>query len=436
MQIGEALSIQAVRLLPWDLGCSLDSAMASEFQRVGSRIQGWEPIIERSSDEGEVLWLRHDSALLSAEIHVYEDGICLLEVLETPISYDSYLDFDPEVLAEKKREAAARLLGRTHESSAEIQRVVDALRLVAKPRAVRTSANCDWERGGFSYLFSFHLIVMQSGAHLDDVRRKASRLLHPIRPMKGGDAQSLAAFDLTRGLENVVAETQSIELGHGLLLQSTWATLCAIGRMTDVEKRKIRLFERFIQRHWFYCYVAGHHLKSLISDLRRSVPTAGLAAMGEIAADAQLVAIRLRDIRSTMATQAELDAYEDLVRTSRLDQAAAQLDALVHVFLSRLSNYIEQRRLASTRTIEATVVILAIVSATADFTTITKDESARSTQLNFLVVIVCMLVLAFVLTRGIRRRWRQSGKVPLLHREIRDIWRVAIGRDGRGSGDC
>lgn len=433
MRPGQDMSVQTVRLLPWDIGCSINPEMAVTLRSAALNLPEWKESTD-VLDDGAILSVFHDFEQLVIELHLYEDGIGLLEILENPSEYDSSLDFDPEVHAVRKRDAASQLLGKTHEVSSEIQRIIDALRLVVRSTAVRASGMNDWERGGFSYVFSFHLISLQSDASLSDVCDKAARLLHPVHSKNVADVRIRAALDLTEGLISKISEPNAvrmIEFGQGLVLKSTWATLCAIGRMTSVEKSRIRQLERIVQRHWFYCYVAEQNLKMLFIDLRRPASARVLAAMGETAADAQLVSIRLRDIRSSMATQAELDAYEELVRTSRLDQAVMRLDSLVAIFLNRLSGYVEQRRLASTRTIEVTIVVLAIVSATADFAAIFKEESTRSAQLAFVGIIVCLVFLALIMVRGVARRDHRKGGASIMDRNIRDIWRRMVARARR-----
>ncbi len=423
-----ALEVSAIRLVPWDIGGAIGDEYLEALQSSKDINLAWK--VENRTDQDDdglltKLELKFYEDRAAIRLFIYRDGVALFEIRERPMVYESPLDFDSEVHAALKKSVQRQLLTGKHAHSVEICKTVQALQELNNCRLKRKSASTAWENSAFSYAFTYHFVKTSDTVPLHDICKKCAPLLYPVHLPSRVNIHTWVAVDLTHTYKSSDPHSrqddEQYELRPGMFMQSSWATATVIGNIDDDEVVYFERLQRNIQRTWFYCYIADDQLRALTEQLRQNVPTKDLALMGEIAGDAKIVALRVADLRSSMATQGEISAYEALTRTSRLTLHSSHLARLADVFESRLAGYIEQRRLSSTRTIEATIIFLAIVSATADFSSILKDDSSRDWQLKFLAIIACVSLLAWILVRGVGSRRTRIGTRSVWSRDIRDI---------------
>lgn len=308
---------------------------------------------------------RHD--VCSLTLSIFEDGIGVFEFIESAVSYDDVMDFDPATVADTKSNSHLTILCQRHFHSSALGGVMAEIRRALPRGQVRISASPGWEQQGFSYVFSYFILNFSSDEGASQVEQRVARLLFPLHTDKMDDKSDIATVDLTwpldRGLSGASDAIKTVEVRPNLRVLASWATMCVIGHLNEKDYAYFRNIQIAVQHCWFFCYVMGSHIEQQFRSLQSNIKFRQIARVDQEISELRLQLTEVRYVRSSIARLSEFSLFELLVASSRLEVLIRRVDDITSVFQERYSNLLSERRIRSARIVELLLLIFAALSA-------------------------------------------------------------------------
>lgn len=350
----ENLEIRCMRLIPFDLGCSVESLSMGMDEYVKSSTS----LTRREVGQKEEVLLGACPTRFSVEdgnnqivFDVLPDGYAVAVVHE-PSATVCCDKFDPLATLRSRRRAHIDLLSHGHEASRLLHEHIACLRnLVDKPR--RTPAADDWGREGLAYVFSLYFIQQGqdvAGSEIwSTLSDEVTLLLEPsivglddtlgFEPPERSAARSGEAEPNLRGV--VVCENSGSWMGL-----ASWSSVVVLGPTTTQIVQDYVALETRLQHRWFWVYC---HQQEVAAALK-SGGKIDVEYIRALRSEADLVVDAVEDLVEPTLGSRYFCILEGLLTTSRLREEAQRLRRRVAALKERQESE-ENRRSSNYRTV-------------------------------------------------------------------------------------
>jgi hypothetical protein len=363
------LELRTIRVVPWDVGRLLSATDQTCLTRALATKPEWRILdgVERTLPSGCFLFAEFNHEECSLTLSIFDDGIGVFEFVESCVTYDQVTDFDPETIADSKRNNHLQILCRRHLHSEALGRVMADIRAAMPPGRARLSASPGWEQQGLSYVFSYFILSFTSEEAASQVEQRVSRLLFPLHTQSMDDKSQIATVDLTwpldRGLSGGPEGIKTVEVRPNLKVLASWSTMCVVGNLGEKDYIYFRNIQVSVQHCWFFCYVLASHIEHQFRALRSTTNPRKVARIDQDISELRMQLTEVRYVRSSMARLSEFSLFELLVESSRLEVLIRRVDDISAVFQERYSNLLSERRIRSARIFELLLFVFAALSA-------------------------------------------------------------------------
>ncbi len=400
------MRVEAIRLIPWDVGCSLCDADFAAIERTLVDDALWEVLPTQPHPEANrVVAFRSAKPCgdFGIALYVFDDGVALFELSEPSQSFNEPEDFDPDVVISDKLDANKLLLGHDHGCSETLMQLRARVRGAILRRDVRLSGRAGWENKSFSYVFTYYFVAVGAAEASQTIEPHLLRLLNPLHAHHISDQFERSAVDLTWPIDRHLAEDQQsaqvVSIRPNLRILASWSTMCVVGGFSDPEQADYRRLQRSLQHSWFFCYISENHFDELNTRLdARDVAVGGEVPVSEMVGELRTKISRIRHVRSSMAAQSDFMLFKMLVSSSRLDHMIARAEETATIFLDRYRILLDERRLRSSRSTETILFFFAAVSAFGAYSDVAQNGFNVGRDGWFLVALLIAIIL-FLMTR-------------------------------------
>lgn len=361
-----------VRIIPFDLGRSLS---AEDKQQINDYISTHCEALRLSSRQESVLKgvaaAFRVNDLLSG--YAYENGICVIVVNDTPISFQKDVEHFSIAYGENRKQAHSDFFKWEHDTSDDIWDIIGNLRRIIRdntPRGLRLrrSSSISFENKSLSYIMTLSFFDIDKGIidassfkrYPDWLKSNIYALLDPavlyLEDSSKFESSTDIDFDLGRILNEleINEDLTDYERHKHVNTFMSWAAVIVCGQIQESDKEEYTALEVQLQCDWFYVYCLDKCLDDYTKPNKKD-----LIEIQSQNYEVDLLVNRLYDFDDSSMPTRVLDIQKGLVTTSGLDGNIQHLQRKIQYVLEReqLNSSLKQKRLS-----QSTEILLFIVA--------------------------------------------------------------------------
>lgn len=374
------LTITPCRIIPCDIGTDLSESEIDTIRSELDSASSWN--LDCKTDSGlAVIEARYDDRVYSDEgcdlsVHIFDDGVCVFCLEDYTERYDDFHDYDPETTLERRFETHDEILSQTHPCSDSISGLIDTLREIVDDEVQRFTALSEWESAGFSYVFSFYFLDIDlEYISEDELQDKLVFLLFSEEAQRGIDQATEADINPEEVKRRYRAQFREIlQTDHETLPYlhtcGTWSTVLVIGGISRAIIDDYRRMEINLQRTWFYSYITGQFIERSLNEVSDKTPKAELERLDNALTNMMNQITKYQSINESMLTTRELELYNMLRDTSRLDRQTETIQKQADLARQRYDWLLNEERTQANNRIDFVLFIIAVVTVITEYQTL------------------------------------------------------------------
>ena len=395
------ISVKPYRLIPFDLGNQMDKISLNLCIDFFTENRNWELLYckDKSLNE-ELIAAKYINGIdKDLYMHIYPDGVGIITLIDTTISFNDFNDFNSKQLLEIRRKAHTEILSFKHEISPIVEDNLGILRSFFTNR--RESSYITWENGSLSYVMSYYLI----DAYVHMIRNnvfqdKIILLLYPCYDEKNAvdyyNQINIPESEIKKNfrkqfLPDVINDFDLLPHIHTC---ATWANFIIIGKLTQLLESEYWKLERDLQHIWFYTYITEKFIERSLRQLKTLSPENELEKIYDVLTDMTFKVAQYEGIESSIMHEREFRLYKALKSSSRLDILLDNVKRKSELLKDRCFWVLEEKRTKADKRIQFILFILAIITILGTYKEIV-SLGAKS----ILIVVALTIIVSLLLFR-------------------------------------
>lgn len=397
-----------VRVIPFDLGRSLDSDDVTEIKKyaVGSYDIGELTNRQLSIIKQLSLFFTVNENL---SFYIYEKGICVVVVHDRKLSYKDATNFSVSYCQDRKDKHRA-FFDWKHEYSSIIFEIITELKTVirkntSKKERLRPSSSDSFENKGLSYVMTLSFFSIEErvsgttgySGYPNWLKRNVCALLEPsLLYLADSDkfgAEGIDSDESKKLLEELSSELmlKDYERHRHIGAYMSWAAVVVIGRVNETDIIEYCTLEVQLQSDWFYVYCCEKTIDGIDKPRSKDV-----VYMQKQQYELDMLKNRLYDFDDSSLPLRIVDIQRGLVDTSNLEDNIEHLRRKTQYILERenLNAELHQKRIGqSTEILLFIIAFIEIAPTVAEYGN--KLFPYGGTIANIVMVILGMILLIF-----------------------------------------
>jgi len=409
-----SISLKAVRIIPFDIGIDIDSAIVREIQKEFENVSTEKEFLL----EGRVVNIRVMAVKIPLEIDLFQDGIGIASFFEESL-INSIEEFDAFQVLQQRARVHKAILKHEHACSEAISKIIEKLREIArrstetrsknKASRIRLTASQSWEKKGLSYIMSVYLIDMPELAlKLKDSKEKGIRRKFAsfMEPSVHRAEDTFAKGDLPMFRPRIASEETALldeianrifavdyDMDPSVSTYMTWSNVVVVGNINEHVVREYATLQKKFQHVWFYSYIADNLVKKTLEQFEKSETRIDIDYLDRLRSGILLRIDEFTNIQESTLGSRYFRLMQGFMETSQLDRLVSSLEKKVALLGTRIEREDSKNGQIAQRRIEFVLFVLTYLSGVSSVLTVIQQTNIYLAILFHLPLLLLLLYL-------------------------------------------